>query len=279
MRFKNKKAAVVLLLFGLLIIGCNSNKNLLLKQRPIAPNTFVNIQVSSDNDSLFVNVKNTVGYDVLFYSNDSLFNSYLKAYNYSNLEGFGMKNMRFSKEDFLGLKYTCLDFNKPYKEIPSFYLPLKKDKPVAVLQANNGKFTHFKLDNKYALDFKLNVGDTIYSSADGIVFAVREESNRGGNSSDFLNWDNYIFLYHPELNLMSAYVHLDFKGSLVVPGQKIKAKQPIGIVGLTGYTTEPHLHFHVVKLNQDYMFESIPYKFYSGYESLKLKKGDVVIRK
>lgn len=262
----------------LMILSCNQKKKLLENQKILLPETSVKINISNLNDSIFIQAHNTIDYEVYFYSTDSIFNQKLINKGYSQLNGLEKKLMKFSKKEYANLKYTYLNYAKSTNGNYTFNLPLKKGKQVEILQANNGNFTHYKLHNKYALDFKLNIGDTIFAAADGIVFAVREKSNKGGNSTSFLDWDNYIFVYHPNLNLISSYVHLKFEGALVKPGKSIKANDPIGIVGLTGYTTEPHLHFHVVQLNSNYLYESIPILFKSGYESIKLKKGDIVIK-
>ncbi|MFH1211650.1 MAG: M23 family metallopeptidase, partial [Candidatus Woesearchaeota archaeon] len=59
----------------------------------------------------------------------------------------------------------------------------------------------------------------------------------------------------------SQYLHLKFKGSLVKTGVRVKKGQPIALSGNTGFTTAPHLHFIVFRLNNTEI----------GWESLKVR--------
>ena len=70
------------------------------------------------------------------------------------------------------------------------------------------------------------------------------------------------------------YAHLKFKGSLVEVGDRVKANQVIGLSGNTGYSTEPHLHFALLKLNSMKEWEAVPYQFIEGYLGEYLRKGD-----
>lgn len=67
---------------------------------------------------------------------------------------------------------------------------------------------------------------------------------------------------------MAHYVHLNFEGALVEVGDIVEANQPIGISGMTGFTTIPHLHFVLYKARSI----SIPFTF-KGIKHKKLKLG------
>ena len=57
---------------------------------------------------------------------------------------------------------------------------------------------------------------------------------------------NRVGILHPG-GWLSQYCHLR-KGSVAVKnGDRVKAGQPIGLVGLSGFTEYPHLHFQVMK--------------------------------
>ena len=65
-------------------------------------------------------------------------------------------------------------------------------------------------------------------------------------------YGNVIVIKH-DSNLYSVYAHLATKGILVKKGQKVKKGQVIGIVGNTGNSTAPHLHFELLFTSIDYM--------------------------
>ncbi len=56
------------------------------------------------------------------------------------------------------------------------------------------------------------------------------------------------------------YAHLQPGGVRVKLGEKVKRGQVIGIVGNTGNSTEPHLHFHVSDGNSPLGSEGVPYR-------------------
>lgn len=74
---------------------------------------------------------------------------------------------------------------------------------------------------------------TILSAADGVV-----------REAGYDQWNgNYIVVEHTGLGLKTKYAHLS-KHS-VKTGSTVARGQPIGISGMTGSTTGPHLHFEV----------------------------------
>lgn len=85
----------------------------------------------------------------------------------------------------------------------------------------------------WALDLNSYVGDDIYAFTSGTVAHLEAGTFGLGR---------YIVLDHGH-GLVSVYAHMQsFNVSL---GQQVKTGEKIGEVGMTGYTTGPHLHFEV----------------------------------
>ena len=59
----------------------------------------------------------------------------------------------------------------------------------------------------------------------------------------------------------SQYVHLKHEGALIKLWEKVRKGQPIALSGNTGFSTAPHLHFQVFKLNKTKI----------GWETLKVR--------
>lgn len=83
------------------------------------------------------------------------------------------------------------------------------------------------------VDLRAPKGTAILSMADGTVTQV--EKIWGG-------YGHYVRIAHKG-TLSSLYAHLDEVS--VVPGQKVAGGEKIGTVGMTGWTTGPHLHLEV----------------------------------
>lgn len=82
------------------------------------------------------------------------------------------------------------------------------------------------------VDLKAKTGTEILSFLDGVVGAVSEDSRSG----------KFVAIRH-EGGFSSSYSHLSHQ--LVVPGQKVKQGEVIGLAGQTGRATGPHLHFRL----------------------------------
>jgi len=66
-------------------------------------------------------------------------------------------------------------------------------------------------------------------------------------------------------NLFASYCHLQ-SGISVKLGAKLKRGQPLGLVGNTGSSDAPHLHFHVCSANSTLACEGVPYALKSFME-------------
>lgn len=124
---------------------------------------------------------------------------------------------------------------------------------------------------KYAVDFPLKEGTTILAPASGIVVDVKVGSRQGGASKKYMNikYANYLTLRHRN-GEYSQYGHLKYRGALVKLGERVKKGQPIALSGNTGYTTEPHLHFHVSrKTKKDTGWETLKIRFTEKFRVMR----------
>ena len=142
----------------------------------------------------------------------------------------------------------------------SFYLPYPYGRTYAIMQTNHGAYSHDSPGSRYTLDFTLAVGDTICAADAGVVVARVEGYRYGGGNRKWDGFDNFITLYHPAHNVYTQYVHLQHAGSLVELGEHLRAGQPIGLAGATGWTSKEHLHFVVAKFTSAGR-ESLPFSF------------------
>ncbi len=75
-------------------------------------------------------------------------------------------------------------------------------------------------------------GKTAVAAADGVVVESGYSSSRG----------NYVIIEH-EYGFSTVYMH--FAKRLVSKGDKVKAGDPVGLIGATGRVTGAHLHFEI----------------------------------
>lgn len=150
----------------------------------------------------------------------------------------------FKTEDFINVSYSFgIRLFKDSIKSHLYELPFQRKKRYKIMQGFNGKFSHSSEQSRYAIDFKMPIGDTIVAARSGyVVHAISHFTERGGR--EFRNKANQIIVFHDD-GTLAFYVHLDTNGVLVKVNDYVKAGQPIGISGFTGFTTKPHLHFVV----------------------------------
>lgn len=98
-----------------------------------------------------------------------------------------------------------------------------------------------KLFSKDLRDYEI-YGDTIYSPCDAIVINLNDgvEENEPPVTNTEHRGGNHVVLKQGEIKILIC--HMQKNSILVQRGQEIKTGEPIGLVGNTGYTIEPHLH-------------------------------------
>ena len=139
------------------------------------------------------------------------------------------------------------------REVNSFSFSDSVCAPLKIPLRITSKYSEIRAGKVHqGVDFRLSIGDTIYSSFCGEVRIEAYHPDGYGNVVVIRNYNMSETLYG----------HLD--KSLVRNGQKITVGQPIGIGGNTGTSTGPHLHFEI--RSSGYSFNPIvDDKFFKKY--------------
>jgi murein DD-endopeptidase MepM/ murein hydrolase activator NlpD len=117
-----------------------------------------------------------------------------------------------------------------------------------------------------------NDNKTVHAAANGISLGTYEQVNGKG-------WGVYTVIGHnPDekgnYEYLSRYAHLNEETPNIPAGTEIKEGQPIGIMGNTGASSGPHLHFEIQKYNPetkeyDYINPQLPKNNIGNFEYLK----------
>lgn len=220
------------------------------------------INIKIWEDTLNPSIENLFGHITLLESQDTVISIYYPNFIQTN------------KTRYI-VRYGNID--KKIEKRPIAF-PFPKGNEYTIIQGYNGDFTHNTMSSRYAIDFNLQIGDTITSVDDGYVVGVIENYSKYGTGKKWLKYDksNYITIYHLQSGLFTQYVHLTHKGSLVKLGDYVEKGQAIGICGMTGFTTTPHLHFNVKIPTNEHGLVSTDIEFENGIKGEHLKKNDKV---
>lgn len=134
--------------------------------------------------------------------------------------------------------------------------------PFRLTQGPGGKYSHYGIKGRYAMDIAMPEGTPIIAARGGTVIKIENgQSGRGANASG-----NFVRILHED-GTMGVYLHL-MRGSVsVAEGQRVSVGSPLARSGNTGNSTGPHLHF-VVQRNTGHELVSIPYEFNQPVQSL-----------
>lgn len=157
-----------------------------------------------------------------------------------------------------------------------YRVPFAKGSRAVVSQGFNGEATH-KGASRYAIDFPVKVGTPIYAARGGTVAATASHYTAGAFDSRLASKANHVLIEHDD-HTFAQYAHLKVDGVAVRTGERVAKGTLIGYSGNTGYSSGPHLHFEVMRLDATTRnrFVSIPIKLQTeGKIVSNPQKGDV----
>ena len=111
-----------------------------------------------------------------------------------------------------------------------------------VTQTSEGAITHTG-ELRHAIDFAMPEGTPVLAARAGVVVAVRDGAGRGSLHPGQRDRGNAVIVAHDDQTL-ATYGHLS-KGIPVALGQRVARGERIADSGDSGFSSGPHLHFHV----------------------------------
>lgn len=253
--------------------------------RPAADLTQLDLKVETrtQGDSLFLTIQNPAPIPIRFFiSSDEIdvanrlpkrvvlesVSDTVLAFNVSGLDTTDIRR-RLSFSMILG------SLDTPINPRPLSW-PSPQHHSAEIIQGYEGTFSHQSTYSRYALDFRMALGDTVSAADDGWVAGVIDGYDIGGDDPSYRPYANFITLYHPHSGLLTQYVHLEHESSFVTVGDSVARGQALGRVGRTGFTTVDHLHFNVLKPDSSEGIASFPAAFVGDIDGASLKRGDLV---
>ncbi|OGA65338.1 MAG: hypothetical protein A3G83_07580 [Betaproteobacteria bacterium RIFCSPLOWO2_12_FULL_68_20] len=130
-----------------------------------------------------------------------------------------------------------------------YRLPWPEGRSFMFGQAPGGVITtHVTRDSLHAVDIPMPEGTPVLAARAGVV--VQAEWRHGGESrDDFTVGGNYVRVRHAD-GTIATYAHLMPAGVAVEEGEEVEAGRLLGYSGTTGFSTGPHLHFGVSRLER-----------------------------
>lgn len=125
----------------------------------------------------------------------------------------------------------------------------------------------------------INYGDTVYAVADGTInFTQDGKPENNGNLLDvpLTSLDDYggnMIIIDIGDGLFAAYAHLIPNSLMVAVGDNVKEGDPIALLGNSGNSTEPHLHFHISNSNDMWKAVGVPFMLKSYIKNGSFDEG------
>ncbi|MFZ6708569.1 M23 family metallopeptidase [Undibacterium sp. TC9W] len=150
----------------------------------------------------------------------------------------------------------------------SYQIPFVAPQGFQVLQAADGpQFTHHTVATRYAVDIDMPMGTTVVAARAGqVVEVVSQFADDGRVEQAYIDRANYVRILHDD-GSWADYFHLMQHSAQVQPGMRVAAGQVLALSGNSGYSSTPHLHFHV-QVNQNGTVISLPFHFINSHDGI-----------
>ena len=154
-----------------------------------------------------------------------------------------------------------------------YRLPYLDGAAFTISQAPGGMIrTHTTRDSCYAIDFTMPEGTPVVAARDGVVAEAEWRREGGASRGDLRDKGNFVRVRHAD-GSFAIYGHLQHAGVAVEAGEEVWAGRILGYSGSTGYSSAPHLHFGVTRLEEPEGAPaevSVPVTFHNGNPPVEL---------
>lgn len=115
---------------------------------------------------------------------------------------------------------------------------------LSIANINNKRFPSYA--GHTGVDVNIGVvGKPVVATTNGRVIISKAKVNSNGN---YISFGEYVAIQHADdPSIVSFYCHMTAGSRMVNAGDTVQAGQQIGIVGSTGNSSGPHLHFELRK--------------------------------
>ncbi len=150
----------------------------------------------------------------------------------------------------------------------SYHIPFMANQAYQILQAADGPiFSHKTVATRYAVDINMPMGTTVVAARSGyVVELVGKFADDGKAEPEYTDKANYVRILHDD-GTWADYFHLMQNSIKVQPGQRVEAGTALALSGNSGFSTTPHLHFHI-QLNQNGTIISLPFQFRNAHDGV-----------
>ena len=138
------------------------------------------------------------------------------------------------------------------------HIPFRKGTSYKI-QNPTGRFAHENFDEcRYAMDFIVKLGTPVVATDNGTVYKVKNDSETNINpwnlrdrSNDEMRdlaneFTNFVAIQFGD-GTFAEYLHLDRNTQVKEGDDVVRGETVLGYVGMSGITSEPHLHYNEVE--------------------------------